>query len=198
MSSPHSLSMSKEPRLGKYRRALVNLLPAFLVEKEEQLKFAEECLDIINIIRQDNGGDVSDDPEKIEALAQDFVEKLKGEADDRALSTAMVKTLSSTSLTAASPPVTRKKPRGPGEAEAGEVKQSIGEADVADLVRLADGTVGRVIGSPESKPRLELVGNASREEDSLQKMAAFTIERMFRDVSYKPSCRSCNAQMNHL
>ncbi|EXJ75769.1 uncharacterized protein A1O5_00276 [Cladophialophora psammophila CBS 110553] len=74
--------------------ALVNLLLAFLVEKKEQFKFAEAWLDFIDIIRQDNEGDVSDDTKNTESLAQESVKKLKSEADDEALSTAMGETLS--------------------------------------------------------------------------------------------------------
>lgn len=67
-----------EPRIGVYRRALVNLLLAQLVPFD-QLKYADECLDLIdiNIIRQDNGGVLDDDVKNIKSIAEDFSEEFQ-------------------------------------------------------------------------------------------------------------------------
>ncbi len=76
-----------EPQIGVYRRALVNLLiaktlPAY--RDSETMMFADECLDLIDLIRQDNGGTLDDDVKNIQSLAEDYIEELKEiEAQER-------------------------------------------------------------------------------------------------------------------
>ncbi|KIX98543.1 uncharacterized protein Z520_05844 [Fonsecaea multimorphosa CBS 102226] len=73
-------------RLSKYRRVLLNFLLACLVEPEERLKFAEESLDIIDIIRQDLGGRIPDYLQKVETLAEEYVEQLEEQAEEARMS----------------------------------------------------------------------------------------------------------------
>ncbi|KIW29703.1 uncharacterized protein PV07_05495 [Cladophialophora immunda] len=88
------------------------------------------------------------------------------------------------------PPATPKKPSSKGKAAAGagaeEVNRSVWETEVGDEVTLADGKIGKAVGSFESKP-IRPVGNKPLEDDDAQQdMASFSIEGMFRNDSYKP------------
>ncbi|KAJ9497711.1 hypothetical protein H2202_006744 [Exophiala xenobiotica] len=65
-----------EPRIGVYRRAMVNLLIAQLVSFD-QLKYAEECLDLLDILQQDNNGEVSDNVKNVITIAEELIEELE-------------------------------------------------------------------------------------------------------------------------
>lgn len=65
-----------EPRIGVYRRAMVNLLIAQLLQFG-QLKYAEECLDLLDIVRQDNNGEVSDNIKNVIAIAEGLIEEFE-------------------------------------------------------------------------------------------------------------------------
>lgn len=55
---------------------MVNLLIAKLVPVD-QMKFVEECLDLIDVLKQDNGGTIDDDVKKIQLLAEQLIEELQ-------------------------------------------------------------------------------------------------------------------------
>ena len=65
-----------KPDLGIFRRAAVNLLIATLVDNDK-LKYAEECLDLIDILRQEKGS-VGARTEKMETVAQDYIDQISG------------------------------------------------------------------------------------------------------------------------
>ncbi|KAI1619250.1 hypothetical protein EDD37DRAFT_654991 [Exophiala viscosa] len=67
-----------EPRIGVYRRAMVNLLIAQLLTYD-QMKYAEECLDLLDILQQNNNGEVSDNVKNIISIAEDLIEELEVE-----------------------------------------------------------------------------------------------------------------------
>jgi hypothetical protein len=55
---------------------MVNLLIAQILP-HDQTKYAEECLDLLDILQQDNNGDVSDDVKNIISIAEDLIEELE-------------------------------------------------------------------------------------------------------------------------
>jgi hypothetical protein len=55
---------------------MVNLLIAQLVPFD-QLKYAEECLDLLDILQQDNNGEVSDNVKNVIAIAEELIEELE-------------------------------------------------------------------------------------------------------------------------
>ena len=65
-----------EPRIGVYRRAMVNLLIAQILPYD-QMKYAEECLDLLDILTQDNNGEVSDNIKNVISIAEDLIEELE-------------------------------------------------------------------------------------------------------------------------
>ena len=72
--------MYLQPQLGAYRKALVTLLMAhFIPTASQQLRFAGECLELMNTIRQNNGGTLDDDDDlkSIQSIAEDFIEARK-------------------------------------------------------------------------------------------------------------------------
>ena len=102
--------MRLKPNLGIYRRALVNLLLAALVE-DEQVKYAEECLNLIDLFVRSMvnskplgsrsyssdtiTGGVSDNIQRIENRTKTFIERMEREA----------RAVESMSTTAAAAPV---------------------------------------------------------------------------------------------
>lgn len=55
---------------------MVNLLIAQILP-HDQMKYAEECLDLLDILQQDKNGDVSDNIKNIISIAEDLVEELE-------------------------------------------------------------------------------------------------------------------------
>ncbi|KAJ9602171.1 hypothetical protein H2200_013291 [Cladophialophora chaetospira] len=78
-----------DPRIGVYRRATVTLLIAQLLSYD-QLKYAEESLELIDLIRQDNNGEVSyiepelsDNLTEIKSMARGLVQELQEKEKDK-------------------------------------------------------------------------------------------------------------------
>ncbi|KIV86434.1 hypothetical protein PV11_02046 [Exophiala sideris] len=74
-----------DPRIGVYRRAMVNLLIAKLLP-HDQMRYVQEGLDLLNIIHQENNGEVSDNIQNLIFYAEDLIEELEVEQQEMASS----------------------------------------------------------------------------------------------------------------
>ncbi|OQU94788.1 hypothetical protein CLAIMM_01087 [Cladophialophora immunda] len=58
------------------------MLLALLVEPKDRLKFTKGCLDVIDTVRQDQGGEIGDRLKHMEGIAKEYLEYLEAPAEE--------------------------------------------------------------------------------------------------------------------
>ncbi|KAJ9604503.1 hypothetical protein H2200_011339 [Cladophialophora chaetospira] len=183
-----------EPRVGVYRRALVNLLIAKTLpsyRESEKLTYAEECLDLIDILRQDNGGTLDDDVKNIQSIAEDFIEEWQ-QKQVQASTGSIVQDPATGMLT--SDPVAPTDAAGKAESTVGEGNgMDVDSDDMTVKSKVAggdDNADGKGATQEQNKRKIICVYRTNRDDKKddvpVDDNNSVTIEGMLRDNTYAP------------